>query len=707
MEKPGVEVGLLFRRVAGRVIDQTGGTQRPEVLVRLATEYYLAEPPASLVLAAAPAPAPVTPLTAPVDVQPVAPSIVAAGPSASDVTARDTARQAALAADQPDAADRAALWGYMAALTESPFEVPVTQWVAPERGNVAEAEPNDSFGAAQPVNPNDELSVTIGQNGDTDWFRVQVLQGGTLTVRAPAPPAALDVGVRLLNANAEELVYWIVAPRPGGELFAEFDLPRPGTYWLQFVDSANDASSTDAFAVDLSYVVQPDGFEPNDRIDLARHVPLDGSFPLNILPKGDHDWFEFSTDAPGALLVASAPVPEAIDGTFRLLNADGVEQVYWIAAPRPGGDTVAVLDLPKPGVYYLEIADGTNDARSTEPLTLTTRFAKSPDLYEPNDSMAQAMPVPTRASTRWRSSRPATTTSSRSTSSSPASSRSRSRRRRKTSTSPSACSTPTAPRPSTGPLPRGPAATSSAPSTPPGPAAISSSSPTANNDAGSIEPFTLNLELHRQPRCLRAQRHSIGTASVLTAGGEVPFTVFPKTDGDWFRVTVTEPGELAVTIDEGPENLDITYRVINTDWNELVYWTNAYRKGGLTEGFADLPRPGTYYLEVRDGNNDDRSIEPATLKTVFTPTHRQQRAQQRDRRGDPGRSRGRDLRPHPARSTTPTSTSSTPPAPAPSTSRSPMSRRTSTSASASSTPTTPRSSTGSPPPAPAATPPAR
>ena len=188
MEKPGVEVGLLFRRVAGRVIDQTGGTQRPEVLVRLATEYYLAEPPASIVLAAAPAPAPETALAAPVDVQPVAPSIVAAGPSAPDVTARDTARQAALAADQPDAADRAALWGYMAALTESPFEVPVTQWVAPERATVAEAEPNDSFGAAQPVNPNDELAVTIGQNGDTDWFRVQVLQGGTLTVRAADAP---------------------------------------------------------------------------------------------------------------------------------------------------------------------------------------------------------------------------------------------------------------------------------------------------------------------------------------------------------------------------------------------------------------------------------------------------------------------------------------------------------------------------------------
>ena len=80
------------------------------------------------------------------------------------------------------------------------------------------------------------------------------------------------------------------------------------------------------------------------------------------------------------------------------------------------------------------------------------------------------------------------------------------------------------------------------------------------------------------------------------------------------------PGQMDMSIDEGPENLDLTYRVVGADWTELAYWVAAYRKGGLTEGSVDFARPGTYYLEVRDASNDGRSIEPATLKTIFTPT---------------------------------------------------------------------------------------
>lgn len=617
MEEPGVEIGLMFRRVAGRVIAETGGTQRPEVLIRLASEYYLAEPPAAVVTAAAP-PAPFAIAAAPVDLQPAIPAIPVAA-NAPDVVARETARQAAFAAAQPDAVDRAALWGYMAALAESPFDAPRTQWVPPAREEVSEAEPNNTFGTAQPVNVNDVLTATIGQDRDTDFYRVQVQQQGTLTFRAPSSPENIDLIVRLLNANYEEVAYWVVAPRPGGELLVDFDLPKPGTYWLEVADSNSDAISAEPFTIELSYAVAADGFEPNDRIDLARHVPLDGAVPLTILPRGDQDWFEFTTDAPGSLFVSLTNVPEAIDGTFRLLNADGAEQVYWISAPRPGGDTVAVLDLPKPGVYYLDIADSNSDARSTEPLTLTTRFARSPDLYEPNDRMADAMPV-FEESTHTMAIFPA-------------------RDRDWLSLD----------------------------IVQPGELTVSVESPPQNlnvsfrvldgngaelqywqgaaraggdlygtfdaakpgryylefaefqDAAGSVEPFTLDLGFTASLDAFEPN-DTIGTASVLTAGGEVPFTIFPRGDADWYRVTVAEPGELAVTIDEGPENLDVTYRVVNPDQTELVYWTPAYRKGGVTEGFADLPAPGTYYVEVRDSSNDDRSIEPATLMTAFTPT---------------------------------------------------------------------------------------
>ena len=53
--EPNVEVGLMFRRVAGKVVDATGGEQRPEVLISLTREYYMnpeAPKPAALPVAA-------------------------------------------------------------------------------------------------------------------------------------------------------------------------------------------------------------------------------------------------------------------------------------------------------------------------------------------------------------------------------------------------------------------------------------------------------------------------------------------------------------------------------------------------------------------------------------------------------------------------------------------------------------------------------
>jgi hypothetical protein len=623
MEKPGVEIGLVFRRVTGKVIEATQGEQRPETVIRLASEYYFTEiEPAVVVQAAAAGVGPFT-AVAPAEVPPVDPiapnpAAPAPAPVVAD-PAEDTARQAAAAVDLPSATDRAALWGYMAALSDSPLDAPLEQWVAPERVQVAEIEPNDSFGSAQAVQATDEIEMAIGVPGDTDWYRLAVQQGGTLTVRAPTTPAEIDLAVRLLSANGDELVYWVPVPRPGGELVAEFDLPRPGSYWLQLIDNNNDQASTESFPLELEFVVQADGLEPNDKINLAKHLPLDGTAQLSILPRGDQDWFKYTTDAPGSLLVSLTGVPENIDGTFRLLNSDGVELYYWVTAPRPGGDTVAVFDLPRPGVYYLTVVDNANDSRSPEPLTLTTRFAKSPDLYEPNDGMGQAMPVREQGEhtmaifpkgdhdfLELNIVQPGELTV--------------------------AIATPpenldltyrvldgngaevqywtVAPRP-------GGDLAGSVDFGKPGRYFLEFAD--SNNDATSIEPFNLALGFTASLDAFEPN-DAIGSARVLTPGGEVPLTMFPRADADWFRVTVSDPGELAVTIDEGPANLDLTYRVVNTDWNELAYWVPPYSQGGLTEGFVDFPLAGTYFIEVRDGANDARSIEPATLQTMFTPT---------------------------------------------------------------------------------------
>ena len=283
--------------------------------------------------------------------------------------------------------------------------------------------------------------------------------------------------------TVEELVYWVIAPRPGGELFAEFDLPRPGTYWLQFADGTDAGLSPERFPVDAELRRRsPTASSPTTASTSPRHVAarrhLPAQHPAARRPRlvRVHDRrARRAARQPQPACPRRSTAPSACS----MPTASSI--VYWVAAPRPGGDTVAVLDLPKPGVYYLEIADGGNDARSTEPLTLTTRFAPEPRPLRaqrhhgaghagraPRASTTMAIFPRARPRLPRARHRPARRAHA-----------SRSRRRRRTSISPSACSTATAPKPSTGRRPRVPAATSSAPSMPPAPAATTSSSPTA------------------------------------------------------------------------------------------------------------------------------------------------------------------------------------------------------------------------------------
>ena len=133
-----------------------------------------------------------------------------------------------------------------------------------------------------------------------------------------------------------------------------------------------------------------------------------------------------------------------------------------------------------------------------------------------------------------------------------------------------------------------------------------------NNDQASPDLFEVALTFTPEPDQYEPN-NGPADATPLTPGGKILFNILPRGDADWFRVDAASAGELAITIDEGPHNLDLYYRVWDANRQVVRDWVAPYRKGGVTEGFADLPRPGVYFIEVVDGNNDERSVQPATL----------------------------------------------------------------------------------------------
>jgi hypothetical protein len=614
IEVPNVEVGLVFRRVAGTVVEETEGRQHPELLVRLTREFYLKTEAVPVAAApSVPAPPTETAATPPPPVAPTDAIVIAAAPPVEREPAPDRTSAGPVAERRPYAAllDRLNLAG--------PVYRPASLWTPRDWTSYGEAEPNSTIGTANPLELDSRVQLTLDPVGDGDYFYFNVGSGGELHLLSEAVPAEIDLAARILDANGRDVASWVTAPRPGGVLDAVIDLPDAGAYWLEVRDNYNDAGSGGWVNLAVAFSAEHDGYEPDNQASQARTIALDGEVEAAILPRGDADWYRFAIDRPGELSVTVEEVPENLDIAVRLHDADFKIVGDWVVPPRPGGVTQALFGIQRPGFYFLEVADSYNDARSVKPFRIKTAFAPSPDDYEPNDSFSTATLIPATGEHRLAI------------------------------------------------FPRGEADWFRVDIDDPGELTIAATGVPANldlafqvtdadknvilnwvaaprpggdvtgfvdlaqagtyyielrdsyNDQGAIGPIALKTRFIRAPDQYEPN-DSPGLATDLRPGGEIAFNILPRNDADWFRVTVEEPGELAIAVDNGPENLDIHFRVMDADQRELLTWVPPYAKGGRTEGTVDLPAPGSYYIEVRDGANDDRSIRHATLSTAFTPT---------------------------------------------------------------------------------------
>ena len=607
IEKPGVEVALALRRVAGRVIDKTNGEQRPELLVRLVNEFYMKEAPA--VAEVAVAPPPVTE-----GVEKVAPPVVDVLPPAVEPDPETLTVAVADTLEDPRFVTQRQQWGRVA-----PRAAAVSSWQPGAMSNAVEDGDYASPATAGWVKLDSQIQLSIGAAADTDWLKFDVGSPGILRVQAKQMPKEIDLSVLLHDRNLQAMGSWQVAPRPGGDLDATIDVPRAGTYWLLLADSYNDGWSTTSFTLTLTYQKVEDGYETNNSIGNAWPLDVNSEVKANIFPLADTDWYQFWAEQPGRFKVSASNVPTDIDVAFRLYNGDGQVVYDWTAAPRPGGDALALHDLKLPGAYYLELADSYNDRRSPDTYSLKTEFTASVDGNEPNDNFGSARNIPPTGKRRLTVLPKGDADWFRLQVDQPGELRL------------AALEVPQtldiAMRVYNGD--RTVIADWMVPPRPGGDTLAQVDLPASGeyfieindsyNDQGDIAHYMFETAFTPQADQYEPN-NSPGLATPVSTNSEFLFNILPRGDTDWFAMTVPGAGELAVSIDEGPPDLDMTFRVWNADRQVIRDWVSAYAKGGLTEGVADMPKPGLYFIEVADAFNDQRSILPATLKTRFTPS---------------------------------------------------------------------------------------
>ena len=255
----------------------------------------------------------------------------------------------------------------------------------------ADAEPNNGFSEPNIIAASGSVSGAIDPAGDHDWYRLTVESEGELSLLFTGVAEEAEIVARGWNANKDVLLDWQSPPRPGGDTDFIFDLPRAGTYYLEVAESSDNGTSP--YSLQATFTAAPDPGERNDSFADAAPLTPGDPFQGYMMPVRDHDWYSFDVEGRAQVHALISNVAEELDMVLRVWNSNKDVLLDWQSPPRPGGDTDVIFDVPRAGRYYLEVADGSDNGRSTQAYTLLVELTLATDATEDNDIFMKAQPI--------------------------------------------------------------------------------------------------------------------------------------------------------------------------------------------------------------------------------------------------------------------------------------------------------------------------
>jgi hypothetical protein len=481
-----------------------------------------------------------------------------------------------------------------------------------------ESEPNDRFGEAQPIFANGTVTATIAPEGDRDWFAFAVDHHGELRVDITDVAPELAVVVRVWDANRDTVTGWFNPLAPGGDTSAVVDLPAPGRYVLEIAGEDNSQTSAQPYSLATVFTRSPDQSEPNNRFGQAATLDLGQPVQMTILPARDQDWLAVDVDHHGELRVAVTDVPGDLAVSVRVWNANRDTLTSWFNPLAVGGDTIAIVDLPEPGRYVLELVGGDTSQRSIEPYNLQVDFTPSPDENEPNNRFGQAAELPLGQPVQatllpggdqdwfsfvvdhhgqlditisdvpegmavgarvWNSNRDTVTGWYN-------------------------------------PLASGGNTEAVVDLAEPGRYYLELAGD--DNNQRSVNSFIVQATFTAAADAFEPNG-SFGTATPFAMNRSALINLLPGGDVDWFMFDAEKPGEWTLQALDVPANLAISLRVWNSNRDTITSWFKPLALGGETNARVDIGAPGRYYVEIAGGDNSQRAIEPFFFKNSFIP----------------------------------------------------------------------------------------
>ncbi len=230
---------------------------------------------------------------------------------------------------------------------------------------VADAyEPNHDIAHAAEI-PLGSYNAYIFPSGDNDYFKVNVTEDGRLKVSVTNVPTYMRPRIELYNANRGYITGIT------GSTCSNTTLTRDvlaGVYFVR-IEDYNGKRHIDPYTFTISVTPAPDAYEPNYDFAHAALLTSTGSYNAYIFPSRDNDYFKFYVASAGTLTVSVSDIPSPYMRMQILLYNKNLELIADATAPSAGSP----VSLSKPvseGMHYLLIYDYAGKS-ATDSYTLT------------------------------------------------------------------------------------------------------------------------------------------------------------------------------------------------------------------------------------------------------------------------------------------------------------------------------------------------
>jgi len=239
---------------------------------------------------------------------------------------------------------------------------------------VAEMQPNDSKGDAQPLALGQSVSLKIDKPTDEDWFAINLRESARVHLSFNNVPLAL-LATAFDSAGKSVASLGKYSGQPAT---SAWDLPA-GRYWVQVTAWGKNAASTAEILMGLTTETAADPLESNNTAPEAKPIQIGQHLRGIIFPVGDADHFTLRLDRPGTLRLESANTP-SIERTVSIVDKNEKECGVLNCYAGAGGSGEWPLAA---GDYRLVVTKWGNNGCSLDPYDFRVLFMADDGVDDP------------------------------------------------------------------------------------------------------------------------------------------------------------------------------------------------------------------------------------------------------------------------------------------------------------------------------------